>query len=98
MILNAIDEETYKPKENVVFQGTFGIASENDDTFEYLYLGKGELFKNGAYQIEAVDGTVSAELRMVDGRFYYSADKPVKISLKNGKVKEYPAGYNLAVN
>ena len=55
MILNAIDEGTYKPKENVVFQGTFGIASENDDTFEYLYLGKGELFKNGAYQIEAVD-------------------------------------------
>lgn len=98
MIFNAIDEETYKPKMDVVFKGTFGVASEKNDTFEYLYLGKGKLFQMGDYQIEAVDGTVSAELRRVDGRLYYSADEPVKISVKIGEVKEYPAGYNLTVN
>gem|GEM_PF-260985 len=98
IILNAIDDEIYTPGKTIAFQGTFAIASENNDTFDYLYLGKGALLKNGDYQIEAVDGTVSAELRRVDGRFYYSADKPVKISLKKVQGKEYPAGYNLAVD
>ncbi len=98
VILNAVDGGTYKPAEGIAFRGTFGIVSEKEGGFDYLYLGAGESLASGAYAIEAVKGTVSAELRKVDGRFVYSADKPVKIKLNGGRSKVYPAGYNLAVD
>ncbi|MGQ1909162.1 hypothetical protein ACT3CE_05185 [Marinifilum sp. RC60d5] len=94
-ICNAIDSKLYKPLSDLSFQGIFGIASENKDGFQYLYLGKGKSLTKGKYCIEAVNGEVTAELRFVDGEFFYSADAPVKISLKKGKEKEYKSGYNI---
>lgn len=96
-ICNAIDDAVYQPKSDLVFQGVFGIASENKDGFQYLYLGKGKSLRKGNYCIEAVDGEVTAELKVVDGEFYYSADGTVRISLKNGKENEYKPGYNIRV-
>jgi hypothetical protein len=61
-------------------------------------LGKGKVIQKGKYRIEAVEGEVTAELRMVDGQVYYSSDNPVRISVKEGKTKEYPAGYNIAID
>ncbi len=98
VILNAVDSNTHKPTKAISFKGTFGIVSEKNGDLDYLYLGSGGLLKKGAVQIEAVQGTVSAELRKVDGRFFYSADKPIKIKLKEGLSKVYPAGDNLAVD
>ncbi|MFC1760529.1 hypothetical protein ACFL6U_00430 [Planctomycetota bacterium] len=97
VILNAIDDETYQPIKDVTFQGSFAIASETNSDFDYLYLGKGKSLKSGSYQIEAVEGTVSAELRKVNGKFTYSADKPVKIKLSDGVAKEYLAGYDIEI-
>ncbi|MRT93807.1 hypothetical protein EMN46_12730 [Ancylomarina sp. 16SWW S1-10-2] len=97
LICNAIDDEVYQPISDLSFQGILGIASENKDGFQYLYLGKGKSLKKGKYSIEAVSGEVSAELKLVDGEFYYSADRSVNISLKKGKKKEYKAGYNIRI-
>ncbi|ALJ04722.1 hypothetical protein APS56_06085 [Pseudalgibacter alginicilyticus] len=96
-ILNAIDEKIYEPKRNLKFQGVFGIASEKNNVFEYLYLGKGKLLQKDHYKIEAVDETVTAELKFEAGNYYYSSDKPVLIQFKKGKLKEYPAGYNIEI-
>jgi len=97
IILNAIDDGIYKPERNILFQGTFGIVSEKNGEFDYLYLGRGTILGHSEYRIEAVEGSVSAELRFVDGRYYYSADKPVRIRLKGEDAKEYPAGYDVAI-
>lgn len=98
-ILNAIDNEVYQANDGVAFQGTFAITSENKDAMEYLYLGKGKLLKAGDYQIKAVgDDAVSAELRLVDGKYYYSSDKPVFIQLSNEEAKQFPAGYDVCIN
>ena len=95
-ILNATDDSNYKVK-GVDFHGTFGVASEKNGSFEYLYLGKGQLLKKGNYKIEAIKGTISAELRFENGKYIYSSDKPVSIQLGKGKSKTYPAGYNLEI-
>lgn len=96
-ICNAIDNRVYKPMKGLKFQGVFGIASEENNSFQYLYLGKGKLLEYGNLKIEALNEDVSAELKIENGNYYYSADKPVLIQLKKGKVKEYPAGYNIKI-
>ena len=96
-IFNAIDDKVYEPTNKLKFQGTFGVASEEKNNFEYLYLSNGKLLKKGDYKIVAVNEAVTAELKLVDGKFYYSSDKPVLIQLKKGKSKEYPAGYNIEI-
>ncbi|CAH8281503.1 hypothetical protein EV196_104228 [Mariniflexile fucanivorans] len=96
-ICNAIDNKVYEPINDLKFQGVFGIASEENNSFQYLYLGKGKLLQHGNYKIEAVNEDVSAELKIKNGTYYYSADKPVKIQLSKGKSKEYPAGYNIEI-
>lgn len=98
LILHAIDTENHQPQKEVAFQGTFGIISERDGQLEYLYLGSGQILKKGKVSIESVDGVVAAELRYEDGKYYYSANKMVKISTGNGKAKNYPAGENLVVD
>lgn len=94
IIYNAIDDAAYEPEKGTFFKGIFGITSLLGKEFEYLYLGKGTLLKYGKYKLEAVDGAVSAELRMENGKYFYSSDKPVRIQLPNRKAKVYPAGYN----
>ena len=96
-VFNSTDNKLYKPLEKTLFQGVFAIVSENKEGFNYLYLGSGSLLQKGKYSIEAVEGVVFAELRLVDGQFMYSADKPVKINVGKGKAKIYPAGSNLLV-
>ncbi|WP_372935808.1 hypothetical protein [Seonamhaeicola sp.] len=98
IICNSIDEnKLYKPSKNITFKGIFGVASEKDGDFEYLYLGKGKVLQKENYKIEAINGTVSAELKQVNGVFYYTANKPVSIQLKKGKAKTYPAGNNVKI-
>jgi hypothetical protein len=96
-ICNAIDDEVYKPMKGLKFQGTFGVASEKNNEFQYLYLGKGKLLQKGAFKIEALGEAVSAELKYENGKYYYSSDKPVLIQFKKGKSKEYVAGYNIEI-
>jgi hypothetical protein len=79
------------------FQGTFGIASEKNNQFEYLYIGKGKLLQKNGFKIEAVHETVTAELKLENGTYYYSSNKPVLISIDKGKSKQYPAGYNVKI-
>ncbi len=98
LIINAIDNQKYKVAKKVEFQGTMAISSEKEGSFDYLYLGHGSYLRNGKYSIEAVEGDASVELRMVDGKLYYSANKPVKITIKGSKAKEYPAGYEKEIN
>lgn len=97
IICNAIDDEIYRPIAKLRFQGVLGITSEKNENFDYLYLGKGKLLQKGPYKLEAVKEAISAELRIVDGKYYYSSDKPVFIQLKKGNSKEYPAGYNIEI-
>ena len=97
IIINAIDNTVYTPLKGLKFQGTFGIASEKNNDFEYLYLGKGKLLQKGDFKIEAVDEAISAELKFEEGKYYYSSDKPILIKLKKGKIKEYPAGYHIEI-
>ncbi|QDO94279.1 hypothetical protein FNB79_09965 [Formosa sediminum] len=92
-----VANKTFKPTKGLTFQGTLGVASEKHGKFEYLYLGEGKLLQWNNVSIEAVEGNVSAELRYEDGRYFYSSDKPLKISLKKGKAKTYPAGYNIEI-
>ncbi|MBP0903867.1 hypothetical protein ACFSKN_05325 [Mariniflexile gromovii] len=96
-ICNAIDTKVYEPIKDLKFQGIFGVASEEHGNFQYLYLGKGKLLQKGNYKIEAVNEAVSAELKIENGSYYYSADKPVLIQLNKGKSKEYPAGYHIKI-
>jgi len=97
-IVNAIDEEMYQPTKKIKFQGVLGVASEKDGAFEYLYLGKGKLLQRGKYKIAAVDKAITAELKVKNGKYFYSSDKPLFIQLKKGKTKKYPAGYDLEIN
>ncbi|AUC23601.1 hypothetical protein BTO15_16515 [Polaribacter sejongensis] len=96
-ICNAIDDVFYKVDKNIIFKGIFGIASEKNGEFEYLYLGKGKSLQKDDFKIAAVKEAVSAELKYKNGKYYYSSDKPVLIQLKKGKLKEYPAGYNVEI-
>ncbi|MBP1841232.1 hypothetical protein [Formosa algae] len=97
-ICNAIDaNKVYQPAKDLKFKGTFGIASEQEGQFEYLYLGKGKLLQKGKLKIEAIGDVVFAELRLIDGKYFYSSDQPLSIQLHKGKAKEYPAGYNIEI-
>jgi hypothetical protein len=96
-ICNAIDNKLYKPMRGFKFQGTFGIASEKNNEFEYLYLGKGKLLQKKGFKIEAVNGVVTAELKLEDGKYYYSSNEPVLISIPKGRSKEFAAGYNIEI-
>ncbi|WP_159023921.1 hypothetical protein [Formosa sp. L2A11] len=96
-VYNATDNLLYSPKKKMKFKGVFGVASEKNEMFEYLYLGQGKLLQHNKYSIEAVGDTVSAELIFENGTYYYSADQPVIIQLKKGKSKTYPAGSHIEI-
>lgn len=96
-IFNSINSKKYNADKKMKFQGAFGVASENNGTLEYLYLGKGQLLQKGNYSIEAVSDSVTAELKYENGSYYYSADKPIKIQINKSKAKEYPAGYSVKI-
>ena len=96
-ILSATENKIFKPSKKIKFQGVFGVVSEKNGAFDYLYLGKGNLIQNGVYKIEVVSGMASAELKLVDGEYYYTSDTPISIQLKEGQIKTYPAGYNIKI-
>ncbi|UXP32619.1 hypothetical protein N6H18_01370 [Reichenbachiella agarivorans] len=97
-IYNATDDGLYKSGKNNVFRGIFGISSVKGKELDYLYLGKGKLLQYGQYQIEAIDAPATATLRSVDGKLYYSSDQPIRITLKKGKSKAYPEGYDVLID
>ncbi|GGZ13616.1 hypothetical protein GCM10007049_01780 [Echinicola pacifica] len=96
-IFNATDEQEYKGEHDSAFEGIFGIASLKNGRLEYLYLGKGKKIRFDGYQIESLEGPMSAELRYKEGKYSYSSDQPIKISLPKQGEKEYPAGYNIQI-
>ncbi|SHG40872.1 hypothetical protein [Dysgonomonas macrotermitis] len=96
-ICSSINEKTHSPIKGISFKGIFGIVSVNKKGFEALYLGKGYTISYGKYIIESLSGDASAELRADNGIYYYSSDKPVKITINN-KVQEMPAGYNVKLS
>lgn len=91
-ICNATDDKLYQPQTDLKFQGIFGVASEENNNFQYLYLGKGKLLQHGDYKIQAVNEFVSAELKREGDKYYYSSDKPVLLQLEKGIIKKYPPG------
>ncbi|MEP3837818.1 MAG: hypothetical protein ABJM36_09225 [Algibacter sp.] len=96
-ILSATDNKVFNPSKDLKFQGTFGVASEKNGTFEYLYLGKGNLLQNGDFIIEAVNEAVSAALKFENGSYFYSSDKPVFIQTNTINKKKFPAGYHIEI-
>jgi hypothetical protein len=96
-ICNAIDNAIYQPTNEIGFQGVFGIVSEKNNAFEYLYLGKGKRIQQGDIIIEAVNEVVSAELRFENGSYFYSSDKPIYIQTSTLKKKQFTAGYNIEI-
>ena len=96
-ILNATDSQVYKTSHDIAFQGTFAVVSEENNMFQYLYLGKGKYVQKGNLKIEAVNETVTAELKIEDGKYFYSSNQPVLIQLKKGKSKTYPAGQHIEI-
>jgi hypothetical protein len=79
-ILSSTDNEVHRPLENISFQGLFGVACENAEGFQYLYLGKGTLLAHGKYRI-AADAPVSAGLIVKGGVLYYSSTGRIRITL-----------------
>ncbi|MDO7171582.1 hypothetical protein [Mariniflexile sp. AS56] len=96
-IFNATNDYVYQTVNRWKFNGNFAVISEKNKAFEYMYLGKGKLLQKGNYKMEAVNGTISAELKFEGGKYYYSSDKPVLIQLDKGRSKEYPAGYGIEI-
>ncbi|MCB4798835.1 hypothetical protein [Neotamlana laminarinivorans] len=97
IVLSANEQKLFKPLKGIAFEGVFGVVSEKNNGFEYLYLGKGKLLQYGNFKIEALDEAVSAELRFKEGRYFYSSDKPISIKINKGMAKTYPAGYNIEI-
>ncbi|CDF78737.1 chondroitin AC/alginate lyase family protein (PL 8) [Formosa agariphila KMM 3901] len=98
IICSAIDSnKAFQPEKGMTFKGTLGVVSEKNGIFEYLYLGEGTTLTHGNYSIESEGATVTATLKLENGTYYYSANQPVKIKLKKGKAKTYPAGYNVEI-
>ncbi|MBU2914128.1 hypothetical protein [Reichenbachiella agariperforans] len=97
-IYQATDDQVYEGGKKQQFQGRLGVVSQKDGELEYLFLGQGKQLQFGKYEIEAVSEPATVELRWQDGQLYYSADQPIRIKLKKGKTKEYPAGYDLLID
>src|SRR5690625_3109171 len=81
-IVSSSDSNTYTPAEDLSFSGMYGVASENKQGFQSLYLGSGKMLQKGSYRIESTnDENVAAEIENKDEKFYYSADNEVNITL-----------------
>ncbi|WP_406683240.1 hypothetical protein N1F78_11165 [Seonamhaeicola sp. MEBiC1930] len=96
-IINSTSDQVHRTTDRWMINANLAVISEKNNEFDYFYLGNGKLFQKGKYKIEAVNGTVSAELKFEDGKCYYSSDKPVSIQTKNGNAKIYPAGYHVEI-
>lgn len=97
-IYQATDDLLHEVGKKEQFQGRLGVISQKDSGLEYLFLGHGKRLQFGEYVLEAVGDTATAELRWEDGQLYYSADQPVRIKLKSGKIKEYAPGKNRRID
>ena len=92
-----INDYVYQTVNRWKFNGNFAVISEKNKAFEYMYLGKGKLLQKGNYKIEAINDTVTAELKIENGKYFYSSNHPVLIQLKKGKSKTYPAGQHIEI-
>ncbi|BDD02044.1 hypothetical protein [Persicobacter psychrovividus] len=94
-IISSTNDEQHLVGGQANFKGTFAISSFKGENFDYLYLGKGKMLSHHGYRIESADGSdISAALNYKNGKYQYSSDKEVLISIKNSEAKRYPAGYN----
>ncbi len=97
-IVSATDDRLHPVAQGFNFEGIFGIASLKNGGLDYLYLGKGKSIEKGFYKIASATGkNISAELRKVNGKYYYSSDRDLIISLPNGTSKTYDKGYDIEI-
>jgi hypothetical protein len=81
-ILSSSDDSLHEPEEGVEFSGLFGVASQNSDGFQYLYLGMGTRLAHDVYALTSSDGEeISAALTQVDGGLTYSASDDVTLTV-----------------
>ncbi|WP_205702870.1 hypothetical protein [Botryobacter ruber] len=80
-ILQAVDETVYAPATGIRFSGMYGIAAENEQGFQYLYLGKGRLLQKGKYKLETTGAAIAAGLNRKEEGLAYAADGEVEITI-----------------
>ena len=61
-------------------RGRYGIAAERDGRLQYLFLGQGREIASSGYALSAPAGAAAA-LWQQDGRWRFSADRPVRLQV-----------------
>jgi hypothetical protein len=79
-ICQALDTTTHCPSKDLAFRGTFGVAAENAQGFQYLYLGVGQALQLKGYGLAASTPTAATLVRE-QGTLRYSARQPVEVTL-----------------
>ncbi|ROP49110.1 MULTISPECIES: immunoglobulin-like domain-containing protein [unclassified Rathayibacter] len=81
-VLSSADDAEHTPADGVLFQGKYGVATENAPGFVSLYLGSGTQLASGSYGIRAGSGaTVAAGLEATDDGLQYSADAEITVKV-----------------
>jgi len=75
-------------------RGRYGIAAERDGTLLYLFLGQGREIASSGYALSA-PGDAAAALWRQDGRWLFSADRPVRLQVP---ASDWPAHLDIAVD
>jgi hypothetical protein len=85
-ILNNTDDAAKVSAEGIVFMGTYGVISENDEGVQSFYLGSGRALIKDGQGIDGQGQVVSATLEKVGDTYFYGSDKEVTISIAGRKV------------
>jgi hypothetical protein len=86
------DHRVHRLKGGLLFKGVCMVVSSDEKGLDYLYLGKGQLLRQGGYGI-AADEDVYACLEKTRTGWRYSSTAPVRLTVE-GKTGSYPAGYH----
>ena len=75
-------------------RGRYGIAAERDGQLHYLFLGQGREIASSGYALAATDDAAAALWRQ-DGRWRFSADRPVRLQVP---AADWPAHLDVTVD
>jgi hypothetical protein len=75
-------------------RGRYGIAAERDGQLQYLFLGQGREIASSGYALSAA-GDGAAALWRQDGRWLFSADRPMRLQVP---AADWPAQLAVTVN
>ena len=75
-------------------RGRYGIAAERDGRLQYLFLGQGREIASSGYALSAPAGAAAA-LWQQDGRWRFSADRPVRLQVP---AADWPAQLAITVD